>query len=255
MGEGFLNVYEDEKRADSYARLTFPGTYYLAYRDLPALFSRYASGRRALDFGCGTGRSTRFLTTHGFEALGADIAAHMVDRARELDPGGDYCLTCGDDLGQPVSGPFDLILSVFTFDNIPGMDRKVRIFSALGRLLTARGVIISVVSSPEIYVHEWASFSTKEYPENRRARSGDSVRIVMLDVDDRRPVEDIVWSGQDYEEAYRRSDLEVLEVLRPLADGSEPYEWVSETSVAPWVIYVLAASKAARRGHGAEGAS
>jgi hypothetical protein len=31
----FRNVYEDSKRADAYAKMEFPGTYYLAYRDLP----------------------------------------------------------------------------------------------------------------------------------------------------------------------------------------------------------------------------
>lgn len=26
---------------------------------------------------------------------------------------------------------------------------------------------------------------------------------------------------------------------KPLATGDEPYQWVSETTIAPWVIYVL----------------
>ena len=33
----FKNVYEDDIRADAYAGLEFPGTYYLAYRDLPEI--------------------------------------------------------------------------------------------------------------------------------------------------------------------------------------------------------------------------
>jgi len=35
-----------------------------------------------------------------------------------------------------------------------------------------------VFSSPEIYTHEWTSFSTRDYPDNERARDGDMVRIV-----------------------------------------------------------------------------
>ena len=35
---GFSNVYEDAKRAEAYSKLEFPGTYYLAYRDLPKSF-------------------------------------------------------------------------------------------------------------------------------------------------------------------------------------------------------------------------
>jgi len=30
-----------------------------------------------------------------------------------------------------------------------------------------------------------------------------------------------------------------VEVRKPLAKGDEPYVWISETRIAPWVIYVL----------------
>ena len=32
----FTNVYDDAQRAEAYGTLECPGTYYLAYRDLPA---------------------------------------------------------------------------------------------------------------------------------------------------------------------------------------------------------------------------
>jgi hypothetical protein len=64
----------------------------------------------------------------------------------------------------------------------------------------------------------------------------------MLDVDDRRPVEDIVWSDDDYRDVYRRAGLAVVASHRPLGTDSEPYAWVSETRIAPWVIYVLSSS-------------
>jgi SAM-dependent methyltransferase len=92
MSLEFLNVYEDERRADSYAELGFPGTYYLAYRDLPEIIERHVHGRRALDFGCGTGRSTRFLRDLGFDVIGVDISENMLEIAKELDPEGDYRL-------------------------------------------------------------------------------------------------------------------------------------------------------------------
>ena len=52
----FDNVYGDSERAASYAKLEFPGTYYLAYRDLPEIVNRHVTGIKALDFGCGTGK-------------------------------------------------------------------------------------------------------------------------------------------------------------------------------------------------------
>jgi SAM-dependent methyltransferase len=240
MNQGFSNIYDDNERADAYARLEFPGTYSLAFRDLPAIIEEHVRGRKALDFGCGAGRSTRFLRRLGFDAAGVDIAAPMLAQARERDPQGEYRLVPDGDLGGLPPDAYDLVLSAFTFDNIPTMEKKVALFRGLERLLKAGGHIVNLVSSADIYVNEWASFSTKDFPENRAAGSGDKVRIVMLDVEDRRPVEDILWTDEDYREVYRRSGLVPIGIYRPLAKRTEPYPWVSETAIPPWVIYVLA---------------
>jgi len=239
MSSGFFNVYEDKARADAYAELEFPGTYYLAYRDLPAILVEHIQGRKAVDFGCGTGRSTRFLRKLGFDAMGVDISEPMLARARDRDPQGEYLLAPDGDLSALAANSCDLVLSAFTFDNIPTMERKVTLFRSLKLLLNGYGRIVNLVSAPDIYVNEWASFSTKDFPENRNARSGEKVLIVMLDVEDKRPVEDILWTDEDYHEVYKRAGLIPLKTYRPLGQPTEAYSWVSETTIAPWVIYVL----------------
>ena len=243
MGAEFSNVYDDELRAKAYAALEFPATYYLAYRDLPAIIAEHVRGKKALDFGCGAGRSTRFLRKLGFDVTGVDIAPPMLARARELDSQGDYCLVPDGDLSGLAVNTYDLILSAFTFDNVPTLEKKLALFQSLKRLLKKDGRMVNLVSSPEIYIHEWASFSTKDFPENRTAKSGEKVRVLMLDVEDKRPVEDILWTDEDYHAVYRRAGLKVIKTYRPLAKPSEPYPWVSETKVAPWVIYVLGRDK------------
>jgi ubiquinone/menaquinone biosynthesis C-methylase UbiE len=244
MSTDFTNVYDDSLRARAYAELDFPGTYYLAFRDLPALIRRHVRGTDALDFGCGTGRSTRFLRNLGFDVRGLDISEPMLVEARLRDPQGDYQLVRNDDLRDLQANSFDLVLAAFTFDNIPTMDRKVTLLSALRRSLRAGGRVVTIVSAPEIYLHEWASFSTREFPENRLARTGDRVRIVMLDVEDRRPVDDILWTPEAYDEAHRRSGLVPVETVSPLGLPSEPYTWISETHTAPWTIRALRADAA-----------
>jgi len=236
----FTNCYADAARAEAYAQLRFANTYYLAYRDLPAIIDEYVNGRKAIDFGCGTGRSTRFARQLGFHVMGVDIAPEMIAKARELDPAGDYRLVKDDDVSEFEAGAYDLILSLFTFDNIPGFETKVRLFRSLRTLLKSSGKLISVVSSPDIYLHEWASFSTKDYPENRLARSGDLVKIVTTDFPDRRPAEDILCTDESYRDVYDRAGLELVATYKPRANGDEPYKWVNETEIAPWAIYVLA---------------
>lgn len=236
----FKNVYEDRKRAEAYAKLEFPGTYYLAYRDLPSLIARYAPGKRALDFGCGTGRSTRFLKSLGFDVIGIDISASMIAKAREIDPMGNYRLVPDSESRlQSLDLKVDLVFSAFTFDNIPTREKKIALFKSLGSVLSQEGCLINLVSSPEIYRHEWASFSTIDFPENRFARSGDRVKIIITAVEDNRPVEDIVWEDDDYRQVYREAGLEPVEVHCPLGLKDEPYPWVNETEIAPWVIYLL----------------
>ena len=235
----FSNVYDDAERARAYAALEFPGTYYLAYRDLPAVIAQYVTGNCALDFGCGAGRSTRFLSNLGFEAVGIDISASMIDLASRADPGGTYRLANDGDFSAFAPASFDLILSAFAFDNIPDIAKRRQLLRGLRELLKGNGRIILLGSTPEIYLHEWASFTTKDFPENRNAKSGETVRIVMKDVADARPVIDIVWWHNDYLELFAASALHLIAHHTPLGRDDEPYDWLSETMIAPWMIYVL----------------
>lgn len=244
MADEFHNVYGDDARADAYARLEFPNTYWLAYRDLPEIVRAHVRGTRALDFGCGAGRSTRFVRDLGFTVTGADIAAEMLARARAADPAGDYRQVPDGDVSGLPRAAYDLVLSAFTFDNVPGVERKTALFAGLRERLAPGGRLVSLVSSPDIYTHEWASFSTQEFAGNFTARDGDPVYTVMLDVPDRRPVRDELCTEARYREIYARAGLRVVDVRRPLGRADEPFAWVSETTVAPWVIWVLEADGA-----------
>lgn len=242
MAQTFSNVYEDADRALAYAELGFPGTYFLAFRDLPLLLRKHVSGSRALDFGCGAGRSTRLLKNLAFEVIGVDVSQVMLDQARARDPTGDYRRVVDGSLAEFASGALDLILAAFTFDNVPTEQKKASLLE-LRRLLTPGGRLVVVVSAAEIYRHEWTSFSTRDYPSNRSARDGEFVRIVMLDVPDRRPVIDIMCSDTLYRELFEAAGLDVIDTIRPLATGAESVQWVSETTIPPWAIYVLRAAQ------------
>jgi ubiquinone/menaquinone biosynthesis C-methylase UbiE len=151
----------------------------------------------------------------------------MIRKARELDPSGNYRLIAsndvpGDDLRSLQSRSYDLVLAAFTFDNIAGRDNKGRILRDLGRLLNRDGKLVMIVSRPEIYTHEWASFSTKDFPENQTAKSGDKVRIIVTDHADPRPVGDILWTDEAYREVFKEARLRQLRKYEPLGREDEP---------------------------------
>lgn len=235
----FFNNYEDTIRAEAYSKLEFPGSYYLAYRDLPDIINKYVKGTNALDFGCGTGRSTRFLKKLGFDVTGIDISKDMVKKALELDSTGNYILIWDGDFSRFEKNYYDLIISLFTFDNIPGKERRIGLLRGLSDLLNREGIIILLDSTPELYVNEWESFSTKDFPENKSAGSGDMVKIITTVIEDKRPVEDVIWFNEDYLEMFEKSGLKLVETIKPLGNSNEPYEWINEMEIAPWIIYIV----------------
>ncbi|MGD2071070.1 MAG: methyltransferase domain-containing protein [Gemmatimonadota bacterium] len=235
----FRNTYEEARRAAAYDELSLGSTYAVAFDNLPSLFDRHVPGRRALDFGCGTGRSARFLKELGFSVVGVDVAPAMVSRATERDPDGDYRVMEDGDFGHLPPESFDLVLSAFTFDNVPGFHYKVDLFRGLGRLLGPDGVLVNVVSTADLYTREWVTFTTEAYPENHRARCGDVVLIRTTQYGDTRPVEDILWPHEDYLRVFAQAGLDVVEFEQPLARGDEGVAWKSELTVPPWSLYVL----------------
>lgn len=234
----FTNAYADECRAASYAELEFPGTYHLAFRDLPDLLGQPPAGARALDFGCGAGRSTRFLTGLGFDTEGADISEAMLAQARSRDPHGTYVRVADGDLSLIAGERYDRILSAFTFDNVR-VESKAPLFKELTRLLRPGGRLLNLVSSEELYRLEWASFSTAPFPTNQSAGPGDPVFTVMKDVPDARPVEDISCPESEYLRLYENAGLRRVQAHRPLGRQEEPFAWIHELRIAPWRIDVL----------------
>jgi len=235
----FENSWGNQTRAESYSKLEFPNTYYLAYRDLPEIISKHVTGKRAIDFGCGTGRSSRFLKQLGFDVIGIDISNDMLEIARNFDLSGEYKLVSNGKYDHLGLNQFDLVQSIFTFDNIPGWENRTNILKGLRDLIKPTGRLICLDSTPELYVNEWASFTTKDFPENRIAKTGDIVRDIMLDVEDKRPVEDIFWSVEDYHKLFKLAGLEIEETYKPMGYSNEPFNWKSEMEIAPWMIFVL----------------
>ena len=235
----YRNSYEDRERADGYARMQFPGTYELAFRDLREIVERRTAGRKALDFGCGAGRSTRLLESWGYEAVGIDISSEMLAQARRIDPQGDYRLVRDDGAIPFPDNCFDLVLSAFTFDNIPTEEKKTSLLEGLRRVLKPGGRLVNLVSTPEIYLHEWMSFTTRDFPRNRLAEPGDPVCIINTSSGDSGPVTDILCPDESYRRLYEIAGLELLEMRKLLARSEEPTPWVSEARIAPWCVYVL----------------
>jgi hypothetical protein len=73
--------YLNPKEAKKYSLSGVSNTYYLGFRDVPALIEKYVQGKRAVDYVCGSGRSTRFIRDLGFETIDIDVSKEMLKQA------------------------------------------------------------------------------------------------------------------------------------------------------------------------------
>ena len=92
----------------------------------------------ALDVGCGEGRFCRMLKSRGIGTVGIDPTIALLDRARELDPNGDYREGRAEQLDFPDAA-FDLVVSYLTLIDIP--DYRAAI-SEMFRVLTPGGALL-----------------------------------------------------------------------------------------------------------------
>lgn len=106
----------------------------------PVMIGRIA-GRgfaAALDVGCGEGRFCRVMRGHGIRPIGIDPTESLLQRARVLDPEGDYRLGRAEQL-EFDAGRFDLVVSYLTLIDIPDFDAAV---AEMARVLRPGGTLL-----------------------------------------------------------------------------------------------------------------
>ncbi len=64
---------------------------YLAYRDIPNFIRQFVKGKRAVDYGAGTGASSSFLYDLGLDVIGLDLSSNMLEKARDNFPFIQFC--------------------------------------------------------------------------------------------------------------------------------------------------------------------
>ena len=100
------------------------------------------SGRRALDVGCGTGKSFLPLVARGYDVTACDISAEMLAQARRCAPDG-VRLVEADMRDLPHLGEFDLVTCLDDAVNyLLGDDDLTRALASIGRLLAPAGILL-----------------------------------------------------------------------------------------------------------------
>lgn len=219
------------------------GTLYLSFRDFKELLSEQFPDRpfdclRAIDYGCGAGRSTRYLKSLGIDHIeGFDISADMIREAKEFDPDGVYKETSSADLPL-VNNSNDLALMSFVTVAINEKNELIRIFKELHRVLKPGGLALSLTLSESFWnpEFEWVSYR-KDYPENHSFWSGQKVRLKIKEINLELTVS--YWPENDIVACAGKAGLALVKIHEPLGKPEDAITWKDEQLSSPYSIFVL----------------
>lgn len=222
-------------KASHYAKTHDSTHRYLAYRDIPAILDKHPRGRKALDYGTGTGYSANFLYKLGLDVTGVDISKEMLDQAQHNYPTIPFYLM--ENKSIPLEPVYDLVFSSFVLFEIGNEKDVIDYLLEAKRMMKKEGLFIAVTGSQELHSpsKKWVNFRT-DFAENSHLRSGNLVKLHLIDSD----IEftDYYWTEADYRRFFHNAGLELIEVHYPLGNRSEGYPWKDEILFSPFVILV-----------------
>lgn len=221
------------KLADSEDR--FGRTDYLVTRELPRVISKYNVKSSILDFGCGTGLSTRFLKSLNYDCIGVDSNPEMLNLAIQNDPSGIYIKSITDIVLPFENDRFEMVVSTFVLFEIESLNTMISVFKEISRILRHGGTFIAVTGSEELYKRDWLSLDVKNYPENKNPKSGDICRINLKDIN--LILNDYFWTHDDYVYASKDAGLLLAKSSFPLGCVNDGINWKDEIYYPPYVFY------------------
>jgi SAM-dependent methyltransferase len=212
---------------------------FLAYRDIPTYIQQLVQGKRALDYGAGTGASSSFLYELGLEVTGIDVSLDMLKKARLNFPHIQF-----HEFEDLISVEhFDLVFSSFVLFEISSKEGIVKYLNQASSFLKKNGIFIGITGSECLYslFRNWLTFNAN-FKENCKLHSGGIAKLEL-----RHPkmeFHDFYWEKTDYLDCFKRSNLEILEVYHPLGFLDDPYQWKDELVYSPFTVFFARNSSA-----------
>lgn len=233
------NVYDSHHKKSAEQALLYTKTgqslvRYLMDRDIPNFISQYVQGKKALDYGSGTGISAEYLLNEKFDVVGVDINREMVNLAISIYPHIEFLAAQNGSIPFEAE-TFSLVFSSMVLLELGTETEMVNYLREGKRVLKEDGIFIAVTASQDAYNKDWLGLQT-DYPENKNLKSGDLAKAYLCDV--QIEFTDYYWTEADYRHFFELAGLDLVEVHYPLAKIDEPYPWKDEKTSSPFVVLV-----------------
>ncbi|MBU0732104.1 class I SAM-dependent methyltransferase [Patescibacteria group bacterium] len=227
MGE----KYEyNQSGAEAYKELGIEGTTYeMSFSEMKRMLGNI-QGMNFLDFGCGSGRSARFLKTLGAKnVIGVDHNESMIKQAKATAVQGiDFRL-----IKEKIpldDDSVDGVISSAVFLEIKNLADMEKTAREIARVLKPGGVFILVTVNPDAFGHDFVSFTRTGNPAE--LESGDMTECRMKG---KKPfvIDDIFWTEDDYRQVLESAGFTIEDIVFPKAESGN---WLDETNVAPDMV-------------------
>jgi ubiquinone/menaquinone biosynthesis C-methylase UbiE len=218
-----------DSMAQAYSEIGVAGTTY-ELSLLPALkMLGDLSGRVALDFGTGTGRTAGLLQASGGEkVIAVDRDPEMLRRAVR-SKGILYCLASG---ALPIrDSALDVVLCTHVFVEFPRFSDILNACREVQRILRPGGSFVVVTGNTESIGADFVSY---RYDKEITLRSGDPITCHMKGAN-KFDIQDYFWTHDDYSHAFTGAGLEICEVVLPTAENGK--NWLDEPKVAADIVF------------------
>lgn len=228
-----------DTNAELYDSFGIEGTTYQIGYDAVAELLGDIRGKTLLDFGCGTGRSAKFLKELGAQHVYAvDHDQNMIDQALSQGPDNVTFLRIDSAIPLPDAS-VDGAVSMNVFIEIRTLDTMARACAEIARTLRAGAAFVLESSSPMAFGHTFRSFG---YPQAGPLQSGDRTPCIVTAPGGRFVIEDTYWTEDDYVNAIEQAGLAVTTIDYPRPRN--PAAWSTDEAFIPPCI-VIEAKKAA----------
>ena len=225
--------------AELYGSLGIEGTTYQIGFDAVANLLGDITGKTFLDFGCGTGRSARFLKELcARHVYGVDHDQDMIDQALSQELDGVTFLRIDGSIPLPDAS-VDGAVSMNVFIEIRTRGAMARACAQITRVLRPDAPFVLESLSPMAFGHTFRSYS---YPHAGPLRSGETTPCIVTTPAGQLVIEDTYWTEDDYVGAVEQAGLTVITIGYPRP--RDPAGWsTDEASVPPCIV--IEARKAA----------
>jgi 2-polyprenyl-3-methyl-5-hydroxy-6-metoxy-1,4-benzoquinol methylase len=98
-------------------------------------------GRWILDYGCGTGKMSRYLAAHGARVTGVDVSRREIEIAKNRHDGINYRHIKSAGLGMVLPNQDDVVMG-FVLCTIPSREEIVRVLKACKDVLRPKGRVV-----------------------------------------------------------------------------------------------------------------